>query len=254
MLASRVIIVPLLTDNYCYLIRRGSTVVCIDPGEALPVANTLKELNWPLHYILNTHHHADHIDGNTDLRDEFNAKITTSEALSDRIPHISDIVQIGMSVLPGTDFEVDTLDTAGHTEDHVSFKIDDNLFCGDTVFSLGCGRLFEGTAANMLSSIERIMALPSNTMLYPGHEYTLSNAKFALSVDPMNRDLLHRVEEVVNLRKEYKPTIPVSLETEMKTNPFMRCHFRTIKRAMKMKDDDPTVDVFAKLRKAKDKF
>lgn len=216
-------IIPILNDNYAYLITSDNgTTAIIDPGEAAPVLNELKRQNKKLTYIINTHHHWDHTDGNTELQKETDAKIIAPAAEANKIK------QIDIALNDGDCFDFDghpmnVFNTKGHTQGHLClhFKHDEVLFSGDTLFSMGCGRLFEGTPQDLFDAFEKIKALPPETLIYPGHEYTLANAHFCLKQDPENSDLIQRVQEVETLRQADEPTIPTSLGLELKTNLFL---------------------------------
>lgn len=234
--------IPVLTDNYAWLLRDEATGVTaiVDPGDATPVEHALQEHGNRLDFILLTHHHHDHIGGTDALRARYHAKVAGPAAEQHRMPHMdiplndNDRLEIGQSV--GR-----VLAMPGHTLGHISYYFDQPpaLFCGDTLFSLGCGRLFEGTAPQMFASLSRLHDLPAQTRICCGHEYTLSNGSFALHVDPENAALKDRVQEVRMLREQGLPSVPSTLEMERATNPFLRAADAT---------------TFAALRKHKDTF
>ncbi len=218
-----VTIIPVLDDNYSYLIQSGSKTAIIDAGEAAPIIAHLDAHGLSLDYILNTHHHGDHVGGNDALKEKYNAPVIGPKAESHKIK----TMDIGLAEHDSFEFGDETariIETAGHTLGHICFYFPESavLFSGDTLFSMGCGRLFEGTAAQMWDSLQKISALPDETMIYCGHEYTASNAKFGLSQEPNNQDLKNRMNEVQNLRAQNMPTIPVSLAIEKKTNVFLK--------------------------------
>ena len=218
-------IIPIFDDNYAYLLQSLSGVnAVIDPGQAEPIINALEKQNIKLDYILNTHHHWDHVDGNKELIDKYGAKI---------IQNTTPIFKFGSE-------KVQIIKTPGHTMDSVCFYFKNShaVFTGDTVFSMGCGRVFEGTANDMFGSFQKIMALPDDTMIYPAHEYTRGNAGFCLSQDRDNQHLKKRIEEVKALRDEGKPTLPVLLETEKKTNIFMKAKNASEFTALRIKKDN----------------
>lgn len=251
-----IVLVPALSDNYVYLLHdaaSGATAV-VDPGEAAPVEAALAERGWTLTHILNTHHHADHIDGNEALKAKYGATLVGPKAEADRIPDMDVTVAEGDTY----DFAGHTAqvyETPGHTTGHISFYFADSdaLFPGDTLFSLGCGRMFEGTPAQFWDSLRKLRALPDSTYIYCGHEYTASNAKFALSIDGDNDALKARATEIEELRAEGRPTIPSLLGQEKAINPFLRADDPKIAAAVGKSGADP-VEVFAAVRKGKDTF
>mmetsp|Transcript_35657 Transcript_35657/g.57288 ORF Transcript_35657/g.57288 Transcript_35657/m.57288 type:complete len:339 (-) Transcript_35657:271-1287(-) len=222
-------LIPCLSDNYAYLLHNSATgtIAIVDPSEAAPVRAELQMKNLGrIDYILNTHHHFDHIGGNIELKEEFGAKIIGPAADKERIPGIDEAYADGERFDMGGE-EVVVLHTPGHTSGHCAFYLPRSaaVFTGDTLFSLGCGRLFEGTAAQMHESLNKISALPKETLVYCGHEYTQSNAKFALAVDSENGDLQKRNEEISQLRRKNTPTIPTTIGLETATNPFLRIKY-----------------------------
>lgn len=251
-----IVLVPALSDNYVYLLHdaaSGATAV-VDPGEAAPVEAALAERGWTLTHILNTHHHADHIDGNEALKAKYGATLVGPKAEAARIPDMDVTVAEGDTY----DFAGHTAqvyETPGHTTGHISFYFADSdaLFPGDTLFSLGCGRMFEGTPAQFWDSLRKLRDLPDSTYIYCGHEYTASNAKFALSIDGDNDALKARATEIEELRAEGRPTIPSLLGQEKAINPFLRADDPAIAAAVGKAGADP-VEVFAAVRKGKDNF
>ena len=249
-------IIKCLMDNYSYLIKDKETnlVGVVDPSEFKAVDAEISRTYEKLDFILNTHHHFDHIGGNTDLKKKYNSKIIASTYDEKRIPDIDikkkdgDFFSIGK-----TNFEV--VHIPGHTLGHICFfsKQSKVLFIGDTLFSLGCGRIFEGTFEQMFKSLEKIKNLPKDTMIYCGHEYTDNNGKFCISIDKKNEKLKDRIKEVQIKRKRNQPTLPVSLGQELDTNIFLRCDDKKIKNNIKMKTSSE-LEIFTKLRNLKDKF
>jgi len=219
-MTAEITIVPILNDNYAYIVFDPQTAVTgvIDPGEAEPVVEMLDRVNLHLDWVINTHHHWDHTNGNKALIERYGAKWAAPKECGD-----ADIVlNEGESFyLGGIAFEI--LWTPGHTEGHVCLfcRQEHILFSGDTLFSMGCGRLFEGTAQDMFMSINKIKALPAQTKIYCGHEYTLSNGEFAAYLMPDNADICEQLSIVKTLRRNKLPTIPFTLHTELKTNPFL---------------------------------
>ncbi len=233
-----VTILPILTDNYCYILESGGVIGIVDPGEAEPVIKYLEEKNLTPDVIFNTHHHGDHIAGNAQIMEKYTCGLVGPAAETQRIHNMTQTFSEGGALSFGDEtFQV--LETPGHTSGHICFFAPESktLFCGDTLFSLGCGRLFEGTAEQMWNSLQKLMTLPEETKIYCGHEYTQVNGEFCLANDPENPELITRMEEVRVLRSEGKPTLPVTLDVEKKTNIFLRAQ---------------DVQDFARLRKLKD--
>lgn len=249
-------LVPALSDNYVYLAHdaeTGATAV-IDPAEADPVLAALERKGWKLTHILNTHHHMDHIGGNAELKERFGVPIIGPRADSARIPGLDVEVGDGDTYSVGSQTAT-VFDTPGHTRGHIAFWFPDSdaLFCGDTLFVLGCGRMFEGTPEQFWSSLTKLRSLPDSARVYCGHEYTQSNARFALSVEKDNADLQAKAQQVDALRAEGKPTIPGILGEEKKTNPFLRADVPSVQEAVGMAGQDPAA-VFAEIRRRKDSF
>lgn len=216
-------IIPILKDNYAYLMASNNEALIIDPGEAAPIIEVLEKQNLKLTHIVNTHHHWDHTDGNLELKYRYNCTIYGPEKEKRRIPGI-DQVLAEIDVFTWHDYQFQIIETPGHTAGHICLfepkkKL---LFVGDTLFSMGCGGLFEGTPEQAWHSFEKLLALPDDTNMYCGHEYTLPNAKFCLKIEPDNLDLQKRHDEVKELRRQCLPTLPVILGTEKKTNIFLR--------------------------------
>jgi hydroxyacylglutathione hydrolase len=215
--------IPAFQDNYIWLISttKSPYVALVDPGEAAPVLKMLNEKDLQLSAILITHHHHDHTGAITELVSHFDVPVYGPA--NERIPHISNKLSEGDVVtLAHLDVQFKVIDTPGHTAGHICYYGHDALFCGDTLFAGGCGRLFEGTAEQMQLSLEKIRNLPDNTLVYCAHEYTLANLQFARHADPGNQDLVNRQNEAITLRNMGKPTVPSPLELEKRTNPFLR--------------------------------
>jgi len=243
-------IVPCLTDNYAYLLRSGELTAVIDPSEAGPIEAALAGSR--LTHILNTHHHWDHSGGNRELKDKYGAEVIGPEKDHTRIPGID----LGVDEEHGWQFgsyKVQVLDVPAHTRGAVAYVIGKAVFTGDTMFVMGCGRLFEGTADMMLASLNKLAALPDDTALYCGHEYTLTNARFALTLEPGNIALQERVKAVEAARAAGKPTVPSTIGLEKATNPFLRTRSPEIRAAAGMVHADDTA-VFAEIRRRKDAF
>ena len=252
----KVNLVKCLSDNYSYIIFNPNSKksIVVDPAESKPVAEELEKLNLELEYILITHHHSDHVGGNLELKKKYNCKIVGYENDADRIPGI-DIRLNDKEIFNFENEEIELNTGPGHTRGHIFyfFKKNQLAFVGDIVFSLGCGRIFEGTAEEMHSSVTKIKSLPDLTKIYCGHEYTENNLKFCKHYDPENIDLIERGREILNLRKKNLPTIPTTVLLEKKTNIFFRCDNNIISSNLNMKGSDPST-IFKKLRELKDNF
>jgi hydroxyacylglutathione hydrolase len=250
-------LIPAFQDNYIYLLRQpGSDAVgIVDAGDAAPAIAELDRLGLTLTHIFSTHHHPDHAGGNDALKARFpNATLVAPGSEVERIPGIDLPVGDGDKVEFGAlSFKV--IAVPGHTRGHIALFTEKGqaVFSGDTLFAMGCGRMFEGDADQMWASLGKLKWLPSNTRVYCGHEYTLNNARFALTVDPENPKLAERAEEVERLRAEGKPTIPSTIGLENETNPFLRADDPAIAKAIGMMGADP-VKVFAEIRLRKDNF
>ncbi len=245
---------PCLNDNYGVLIHdeAAGLTASIDAPDAAAVQSALAAQGWKLTHILTTHHHADHTGGNMALKDATNCEIIGPAAERAKIPGIDKAVGEGDTFSFGS-FDVQVFDTPGHTSGHISYYIPAAkvAFAGDTMFALGCGRLFEGTPQQMWESLSKLMALPDDTEVYCGHEYTLSNAKFAVSVDPGNADLKARLAEIEAKRTRGEPTVPTSIGLERATSPFVRAGDPGLRAQLGMADAADW-EVFAEVRKRKD--
>ena len=245
---------PCRSDNFGVLVHRGDTTISIDAPEESQILAALDEKGWTLTHILTTHHHGDHVEANAALKARFGVTIIGPEREKAKIPGI-DLAVSGGETLDVGGIRVEVIDTPGHTLGEISYFMPDarTVFAADALFSLGCGRLFEGDAAMMWESLQRLRELPDDTMLYCGHEYTATNARCAIAIDPGNLSLQERVREVETLRVEGKATIPVRLGDEKRANPFLRADVAELKEAMGMADADPA-DVFAAIRKKRDQY
>ena len=236
------IAVPILSDNYAWLLRCEQTgiVAIVDPAEAAPIEAAIDAAGGGLDLILLTHHHDDHIAAVDSTRARYGAKVVGNGADAARLPKLDQATAPGETVRVGA-CEAAVIDTPGHTIGHVVYHFPDGdvLIAGDTLFSLGCGRLLEGTAPQMYASLRKLAPLPPQTLVCCGHEYTATNARFALCVDPGNADLKTYAEQVTEARAHGRPTIPSRLATELACNPFLRAH------------DEPS---FAAIRRQRDTF
>ena len=248
--------VPCLTDNYGYLLHDADsgTTAAVDTPDAEEIAVQLDAKGWRLTHILNTHHHADHAGGNLALKRRTGCTIVGPRADAARIPGIDIGVGDGDEVALGA-HRARVFDTPGHTRGHIVYWFEGAraAFVGDTLFALGCGRLFEGTPRDMWTSLQKILAWPDDTRLYCAHEYTQSNARFALTVEPQNRALVERAAQVARLRAAGKPTVPTTLVEERATNPFLRPQSLGLRATIGL-EEAPDVEVFARTRALKDAF
>lgn len=244
------------SDNFGVLVHdtASGATLAIDAPEEAPILAALEREGWTLTHILTTHHHGDHVEANAALKARFGAEIVGPKGEADRIPGIDRTVGGGESFRIGS-IDVEVIDTPGHTLGSVSYHLPgaEALFAGDALFSMGCGRLLEGDPEMLWTSLKRLRDLPETTMIYCGHEYTAKNAAFATSVDPANTKLRERVRQVEDLRVAHKPTLPVSLKKELRTNPFLRADDPELAAALDMDASDP-VAVFAELRRRRDVF
>ena len=248
----------MLRDNYAYLLvcEKSKAAAILDPSEADPALNRIEQEGVTLEAILNTHHHRDHTGGNEGILERHKVDVYGHESDRDRIHGLTRGVDEGHGVQIG-ELKGKVLFIPGHTAGHIAFLFDNNLFCGDTLFTAGCGRLFEGTPEQMHASLKKLMALPDNTKVYCGHEYTESNLRFAMSLEPKNPKLASRFERVQGLRSRGASTVPSTLEEEKQTNPFLRWDSKEIQASLKSADPHARLDpvsVFAAIRKMKDAF
>jgi len=248
--------IPGWDANYGYLAHdaASASTAVIDPAEAEVVLKAAEAKGWNITHILNTHHHPDHVGGNLESKQATGCTIVGARSDAGRIPGID--VQVG----EGDTYEMGSatakvFDVPGHTSGHIAywFEESDALFCGDTLFALGCGRLFEGTAEQMWRSLDKFRALPDTTRVYCAHEYTQANARFAVTVDPENAALAARVGEIDRLRAEGRPTVPSTIAEELATHPFMRADDDGIAATVGLTGADP-VAIFAEVRGRKDRF
>lgn len=249
--------IAVLSDNYVYLLHEpeSGATAAVDPAVAEPVLAELARRQWRLTHILNTHHHGDHTGGNLELKHATGAQVVGARRDAQRIPGIDVEVREGDTFLLGHAAAM-VFETPGHTTGHIAFWFPDShaLFCGDTLFSLGCGRLFEGTAEQMWDSLRKLRDLPDDTRIYCAHEYTAANGRFARLVERGNAALLARVEQVARLRGAELPTVPSLMADERAANPFLRADSADVARAVGMEPGTDPARVFAELRRRKDVF
>lgn len=248
--------IPVLSDNYVYLVHEpdANLTAVVDPAVTAPVLAALDRHGWRLTHVLNTHHHHDHVGGNSELKAATGCTIVGPRADRERIPDIDvalgdgDVFRFGGSTAL-------VYDVPGHTRGHIAYHFvgDHALFCGDTLFALGCGRMFEGTAPQMWRSLEKLRGLPADTLVYCAHEYTQSNGRFALSVEPGNAALQARMREVDARRAQNLPTVPSTIGDECATNPFLRPESPELQAALGVVGQ-PLHEVFGAARARKDVF
>ena len=250
-----IIRIPAFKDNYIWLLRKGAAAVVVDPGDAGPVLDVLDRQGLALTAILITHHHADHQGGVAGLLARY--PVPVFGPAHESITALSRPLRGGETIkLPGLGVEFAVIAVPGHTLGHLAYHGTGALFCGDTLFGAGCGRVFEGTMAQMLASLERLAALPAETAVYCAHEYTLANLRFALAVDPGNPLLQQRAAEVAALRAEGRASVPSTLAQEVATNPFLRCQEPALVAAAQSRgaSANDSLAVFTALREWKNVF
>ncbi len=244
------------SDNYGVVAHdpQSGEAIIIDAPEEKPIVDALERRGWTPTALLITHHHGDHVEGNLALKERYKLKIIGPEREAAKIPGIDDTVSEG-AVLPFGDDEIHVIDTPGHTAGHVSFYLPRSgiAFTADTLFALGCGRLLECGPDVMFDSLEKLKKLPPETVVYVGHEYTLSNARFALSVNPENAALKKRAADIEAKRGRNEMTLPTTIGEELATNPFLRADDPAVRKVLKM-ESASDAEVFAEIRRRKDNF
>ena len=249
-------IIPCLNDNYSYLIHDeiSNTVAFVDPSEFIPCDTIISKNYKKLDFILNTHHHYDHVGGNEELKKKYNSKVLGFENDKNRIPQIDTGLKDNQEFKIGT-LNFTTIFIPGHTRGHVAFyfKKERVVFSGDTLFSLGCGRVFEGTYKQMFQSLNKLKNLPGETKVYCGHEYTFKNLEFCLKFNPNNDFLKKKKDDIKLSLKNKKPTIPSTIADEIKANIFFRVNDPDVKKAINL-ENSPDIEIFTKLRDLKDNF
>jgi hydroxyacylglutathione hydrolase len=249
-------IIPCLNDNYSYLIHDESsnTVAIVDPSQFAPCDRIIDENYQKLDFILNTHHHYDHVGGNDELKKKYNSTVLGFENDKNRIPGIDKVLKDEQKFKIGI-LNFTTIFVPGHTRGHVAFyfKKEKVLFTGDTLFSLGCGRLFEGTSEQMFQSLNKLKNLPGDTKVYCGHEYTYKNLEFCLKFNPNNNFLKKKKDAIELSLKNKKPTIPSTISDEIKANIFFRFNDPDVKKAINL-ENSSDIEIFTKLRDLKDNF
>jgi len=258
MRALNVLTVPAFNDNYLWLIHDGRHAAAVDPGDAAPILAALKANHLTLTAILATHHHADHVGGVEPLLRAFDVPVYGPA--NDRIASVTvALKENDVVTLDELGLRLRVIEVPGHTRGHIAYYAEEPgwLFCGDTLFAGGCGRLFEGTPAQMLSSLDKLAALPDDTRVYCAHEYTISNLRFALAAEPDNAAIAARLREEQAKREQQIPTVPSSIGLEKKTNPFLRARESAVVRNLQLKNKlhgSDTVAAFAALREWKNNF
>lgn len=254
----KIIQVPCLRDNYAYLVvcEKTHKAAIVDPSESEPVIEKVQQEGVNLVAILNTHHHRDHTGGNTGLLEHYSLEVYGGRVDKDRIPGLTHPLEEGDQLKVG-ELKAEVLFIPGHTKGHVAYVFPGNVFSGDTLFVAGCGRLFEGTAEQMQSSLVKLKKLPSDTLVHCGHEYTVNNLQFAVTVEGNNPKVAEKLAKARSLRAKGLSTVPSTMGEEIATNPFLRWDSQEIQRNLKSRFPDLSLDpvsVFAQVRQLKDSF
>lgn len=255
-MAFELITVPCLSDNYAFLMHDANdgTTLLVDVPEAEPILDVVNAKGWSISHVLLTHHHPDHVQGLSEILVEHKPLVIGAKADAERLPHLDLAVSEGDTIALGSASGV-VMDVSGHTIGHIAVHFPDQgiVFTADSLMALGCGRLFEGSAEMMWTSLSKISALPDSTTVCSGHEYTLANARFAQTIDPENPELLRRIKRIEEDRQNNVPTVPSNLGEEKQTNPFLRPHDRNIRAHLSMQNATDA-EVFAEIRSRKDNF
>lgn len=255
-MALEIVTVPCRSDNYAYLVHNAATneTAIIDAPEAAPLLNALETRGWVPSTVIITHHHLDHVEGLSGIKANYDLTVVGGAADAHRLPDLD------VKISEGDTFEIcghsaQIFDVSGHTVGHLAFYIPDAnaVFTADSLMALGCGRVFEGTMEQMWNSLSKLAALPEDTIVYSGHEYTAANAKFALTIEPENPDLLARCKAISEKRAKSEPTVPSKLSVELATNPFLRAGNEKLRKSLNM-ESATDAEVFAEIRTRKDNF
>jgi len=244
--------IPAFQDNYIWLIANNQHAVVVDPGEAAPVIAYLKQHQLTLDGILITHHHADHIGGVDDLLAYQACKVYAPQKEQYLFAHQA-VTDKQIVQLANLNLNLEVIELPGHTLGHVAYYGANSLFCGDTLFGAGCGRLFEGTPTQMFHSLQKLADLPPETAVYCAHEYTERNLQFALTLEPNNPNLIDRIHQTKNLRAAHQPSLPSSVGLELLTNPFLRCDSEEIAETIGLKGRE-LIEIFTAIRQARNQF
>lgn len=238
-------------DNYCYLLISGNEAAVIDPPEPSKVSHEIDKRNLHLRFIFSTHFHSDHTGGNAELKARYRCIVAGCDR---RIPQIDNVYDDG-AVIGDESISMKVLSVSGHTKNQAAYYLESNnaLFTGDTLFCAGCGRIFEGGSDQLYTSLQKLASLPDETLIYPGHDYTIENLRFAFTIEPDNQEIEKRIQSEIEARSAGKVTVPSNLLLEKKTNPFLRCDSKSIRNHLGMMERSP-VAVFEELRKRKDVF
>lgn len=249
--------IPAFNDNYIWAITSGDYAVIVDPGDANPVIQWLNQHQIKPIAILITHHHSDHIDGVDPLQAQYNLDVYAPQKGQYAFKHIP-VSEGDELTFKQLNIKLVTLETPGHTLDHVAYYGANSLFCGDTLFACGCGRLFEGSYSELYHSLQKLSKLPIKTNVYCTHEYTISNINFAKTIEPSNHALLNFSQKAIELRKNHLPTLPTTIGQEIETNPFLRCHLENVQRQLQANTHDEIIKnpeaTFRIMRMAKNNF
>lgn len=249
-----IVTVPCLSDNYAYLVKGPDGVCVIDAPEAGPIIAALDDRGWTPGVLMITHHHHDHVGGVDELKAKYGCKVMGPKAEEAKLPPLDTALEEGMNGGEGDAYTVPLM-VPGHTLGHMAFHFPNAhaVFTADSLMALGCGRVFEGTPEMMWETMQKFLAMPDDTLVYSGHEYTANNARFALTIEPDNEALKARAADIADKRSRGEPTVPASIGEEKATNPFLRAHLQEVKDGLNMSQASDA-EVFAEIRKRKDNF